>query len=67
MGWCRPSPGKPWGGQRDGHVVKELQGQGLSRLGGHGHFPAVGRERHPDGGKSGWGCLGGVFATGASL
>lgn len=48
-------------------MVKELQGQGLSRLGGHGHFPAVGRERHPDGGKSGWGCLGGVFATGASL
>lgn len=39
--------------------MKELQGQGLSRLGGHGHFPAVGRERHPDGGKSGWGCLGG--------
>lgn len=63
MGWCRPSPGKPWGGQRDGRVVEELQGQGLSRLGRHGHFPAVGRERHPDGGKG----ERGVFASGASL
>lgn len=43
--------------------MEELHGQGLSRLGRHGHFPAVGREWHPDGGEG----EGGVCYRGLTL